>query len=110
MSPRGACLPGTPLATKKLARPALLRGHNAKMAGMTRSVGTQFRSEFILDPAEAWHRGRLLDQMLAAASLPRHRGVQKAPHQVFNKIDDLRQSDQARVLNSPLGSSPSTKS
>ena len=69
------------------------------MASMTRTVGTQFRSEFILDPAEAWHRGRVLDQMLAAACLPRQRGVQKAPHQVFNKIDDLRQIDQARLLN-----------
>lgn len=68
---------------------------------MTRTVGTQFRSEFILDPAEAWHRGRLLDKMLAATALPVKRGVLRAPHRVFNQIDDLRQLEQARVLNSP---------
>src|SRR5450432_2322462 len=30
---------------------------------MTRIVGPQNRSEFILDPIEAWHRGRRLDRM-----------------------------------------------
>ena len=73
---------------------------------MTRVVGTQNRDEFILDPQQAWHRGRVLDQMLAAARLPVERGVKRAPHHVFNQIDDLRQLEQARLLNSPqLGSS-----
>ncbi len=69
---------------------------------MTRTVGTQLRTEFILDPTEAWHRGRALDQMLAATRLPRPRGVQRAAHEVFNQIDDLRQLEQARVLNGAL--------
>ena len=69
---------------------------------MARIVGTQNRSEFILDPVEAWHRGRALDQMLATARLPVQRGVQRAPHRVFNQIDDLRQLERARLLNGPL--------
>jgi hypothetical protein len=75
------------------------------MTDMTRIVGTQNRSEFILDPVEAWHRGRVLDQMLAIARPPVQRGVQRAPHSVFNQIDDLRQLEQARLLNSPLPTS-----
>ena len=69
---------------------------------MTRIVGTQNRSEFILDPAQAWHRGRVLDQMLAAARIPVPRGVQRATHRVFNQIDDARQLEQARLLNGPV--------
>ena len=69
---------------------------------MTRIVGSQNRCEFILDPVEAWHRGRMLDQMLAAAQVPVERGVRRAPHHVFNAIDDARQLEQARRLNSPL--------
>lgn len=69
---------------------------------MTRIVGTRNRNEFILDPVEAWHRGRLLDEMLAAARIPVERGVRRAPHRVFNAIDDARQLEQARRLNSPL--------
>ena len=69
---------------------------------MTRIVGSPNRSEFICDPVEAWHRGRMLDQMLAAARVPVERGVRRAPHHVFNAIDDARQLEQARQLNSPL--------
>ena len=68
---------------------------------MTRIVGSQNRDEFVLDPVEAWHRGRLLDNMLAATRLPIKHGVMRAPHHVFNQIDDLRQLEQARVLNGP---------
>ena len=75
---------------------------------MTRTVGTQLRSEFILDPAVAWHRGRALDKMLAATALPVKLGVLRAPHHVFNELDDLRQLEQARVLNSPPGNGQST--
>ena len=68
---------------------------------MTRIVGSWDRTEFILDPVEAWYRGRVLDQMLAAARAPVERGVRRAPHRVFNAIDDARQLAQARRLNSP---------
>ena len=68
---------------------------------MARLVGTQDRNEFILDPVEAWRRGRALDKMLAAARLPMPRGVLRASHRVFNEIDDRRQLDQARLLNDP---------
>jgi len=66
---------------------------------MTRHVGTQNRDEFIRDPVEAWHRGRVLDHRLAATWLPVKPGVMRAPHRVFNRIDDLRQLEQARLLN-----------
>lgn len=66
---------------------------------MTRTVGQQPRDEFILDPVQAWHRGRVLDAMLAAARIPVKRGVMRAPHRVFNAIDDQRQLEQARLLN-----------
>ena len=66
---------------------------------MTRIVGTRNRSEFILDPEEAWRSGRVLDWMLAGARLPVPRGVMRAPHRVFNALDDRRQLDQARLLN-----------
>ena len=68
---------------------------------MTRIVGTQNRSEFILDPVQAWHRGRALDQMLGGARLPVQHGVRRATHRVFNEIDDVRQLEQARLINSP---------
>jgi hypothetical protein len=73
---------------------------------MTRIVGTRNRTEFIVDPVEAWHRGRALDQMLAAARIPVERGVTRAPHRVFNAIDDARQLDQARLLNTPPAKAP----
>ncbi|HQS33661.1 MAG: hypothetical protein B7Y54_10095 [Polaromonas sp. 35-63-240] len=73
---------------------------------MTRIVGSQNRTEFILDPVEAWHRGRALDQMLAAARVPVERGVRRAPHHVFNEIDDARQLEQARLLNGPSTTPP----
>ena len=57
---------------------------------MTRIVGTQNRTEFILDSVEAWRRGRVLDQMLASARIPVERGVRRAPHHLFNGIDDAR--------------------
>lgn len=72
------------------------------MLDMTRIVGNQNRDEFICDPEEAWHRGRLLDQMLASVRPPIKRGVMRASHQVFNQMDDLRQMEQARLLNAPL--------
>ncbi len=71
---------------------------------MTRIVGTQNRSEFILDPAQALRRGALLDSMGPNVLPPRPRGVTRATHRAFNALDDLRQLQQARLLNA---SSPS---
>ena len=66
---------------------------------MTRVVGTQNRSEFILDPAEALRRGAQLDRLGPTLLPPRKRGVTRAPHQVFNQLDDQRALEQARLLN-----------
>jgi hypothetical protein len=66
---------------------------------MTRVVGTQNRSEFILDPAEALRRGAVLDGMGPQILPPRPYGVTRAKHSVFNTIDDRRQLEQARLLN-----------
>ena len=73
---------------------------------MTRIVGTRNRTEFILDPVEAWHCERVLDQMLKAARIPVERGVTRAPHRGFNAIDDARQLEQARLLNSSTAKLP----
>lgn len=67
---------------------------------MTRIVGNQNRSEFILDPREALRRGEMLDRMGPALLPPRPRGVTRATHRVFNAMDDARQLEQARLLNS----------
>lgn len=66
---------------------------------MTRLVGSRDRNEFILDPGEAWRRGRKLDRMLAAAAIAVPAGVTRASHRHFNEIDDRRQLEQARLLN-----------
>lgn len=65
---------------------------------MTRIVGKLDRSEFILDPVEAWHRGRALDRMLAGALPPHPRGVFRGTHTEFNWLDDLRGAEIARRL------------
>jgi hypothetical protein len=67
---------------------------------MTRTVGTQIRTEFILDPAQALRRGAALDRMGPTLLPPRPIGVMRAPHRVFNALDDQRQLDLARLLNS----------
>ncbi|MFT4194559.1 hypothetical protein [Ottowia sp.] len=71
---------------------------------MTRVVGSKNRSEFTLDPEQAWRRGRRLDQMLAAAAPAVARGVVRAPHSAFNAWDDARRQAMARRLNRPEGS------
>ena len=69
------------------------------MAAMARIVGTQDRTEFILDPVLALRRGVVLDRM-GSALLSRHAsGVMRAPHRVFNAMDDQRQLELARRLN-----------
>jgi hypothetical protein len=67
---------------------------------MTRVVGKLDRTEFVLDPVEAWHRGRALDQMLAHALLPHPRGVFRGTHAEFERRDALRSVEIARRLNS----------
>jgi hypothetical protein len=66
---------------------------------MTRVVGTQNRSEFILDPEEALRRGAVLDKFGPQILARRPRGVTRAKHTVFNAIDDQRQLELARLLN-----------
>ena len=66
---------------------------------MTRIVGTANRSEIVLDPVEAWHRGRVLDGMLAKASPPHPRGVFRGTHAYLESLDFERRLATARVLN-----------
>ena len=66
---------------------------------MTRIVGRQNRSEFILDPVEAWHRGRRLDAMLAQARSARPRRVSRGTHAAFERLDEERRIETARRLN-----------
>lgn len=66
---------------------------------MTRIVGHRDRSEFVLDPAAALRQGRAVDTMLAAARPKVRRGVLRATHRKFNELDDLRQLEMARRLN-----------
>ncbi|HEX3171022.1 MAG TPA: hypothetical protein VNM70_19860 [Burkholderiales bacterium] len=67
---------------------------------MTRIVGNQNRTEFVLDPVEAWRRGRQLDRMLAFASPAHARGVTRATFAEFERLDTLRRLAVARQLNS----------
>jgi hypothetical protein len=66
---------------------------------MTRVVGKKDRSEFVLDPVEAWHRGRELDRLLAQALPPHPRGVFRGTHAEFARRDALRSVQIARRLN-----------
>jgi hypothetical protein len=66
---------------------------------MTRIVGNRNRSEFILDPVEALRQGAMVDAMLASARLPRPRGITRASHSAMNALDDQRQLEVARRLN-----------
>lgn len=67
---------------------------------MTRIVGNQNRTEFVLDPVEAWRRGRQLDRMLASAVPARPRGVTRATFAEFERLEKLRRLEVARQLNS----------
>lgn len=75
--------------------------NRAKMPDMTRTVGQQQRTEFILDPAQALRRCRVLDAMLAQAMPAIPKGVMRAPHRILNQLDDARQLAIARRLNPP---------
>jgi hypothetical protein len=58
------------------------------------------RAEFVLNPAEAWRRGRLLDRLLKNAIPPHPRGAFRASYAELNRLDDLRRVEIARYLNS----------
>jgi len=64
---------------------------------MARIVGKD-RSEFVLDPGEAWRRARALDRMLPARK-PVTRGVWRLSHAERNRLDDLRALEAARPIN-----------
>ena len=66
---------------------------------MTRTVGNKDRSEFVLDPVEAWHRGRALDRLLAQALPPHPRSVFCGTHADFARRDALRSAQIAHRLN-----------
>ncbi len=66
---------------------------------MTRIVGNQNRSEFILNPAEALRQGAVLDQLEPQILPPRPRGEMRAKHSVFNALDDQRQLALVKFLN-----------
>jgi hypothetical protein len=69
---------------------------------MSRTVGSQGRSPYILDPQEAHRAGRILDAMLRAAQVPGPHGVWRATHQRFNEMDDQRRLSAAlRVATAP---------
>ena len=68
---------------------------------MGRIVGTLIRTEFVLEPAEAWRRGRALDRLLSAAALPYDHGVLRATHAELNRLDERHALEVARRLNSP---------
>ena len=67
---------------------------------MTRIVGNQNRTEFVLDPVEAWRRGRQLDRMLTSAVPAHRRGVTRATFAEFERLEKLRRLEVARQLNS----------
>ena len=67
--------------------------------GMARIVGNRNRSEFTQDPTQALERGKILDRMLSSTSIPRPRGVVRATHRALNQLDDQRQLEAARRLN-----------
>ncbi len=66
---------------------------------MNQIVGKQNRSEFILDPVEAWKRGRVLDAMLKATQPPVKPQVLRGTHTEMNRWDDARALEVARKLN-----------
>ncbi|MGL4575628.1 MAG: hypothetical protein ACRCV9_12670 [Burkholderiaceae bacterium] len=66
---------------------------------MTKVVGKQIRTEFILNPGEAFRRGELLDRMLRPTVPARARGVSRGTHAYFNQVDAAWQLEIAKRLN-----------
>jgi hypothetical protein len=64
-----------------------------------RVIGNKNRDEIELDPRLALERGRVLDSMLRGAMPPIPRGVMRATHAEFNRMDDARMLELARRIN-----------
>ncbi|MFN0163221.1 MAG: hypothetical protein ACKVQQ_18495 [Burkholderiales bacterium] len=65
-----------------------------------RVVGSKDRNEFELDPVRALRRALDMDRKLRLiVGPPRPRGVFRATHAEFNRIDDARRVDIARLVN-----------
>ena len=64
-----------------------------------RVIGKRDRDEIELDPKLALARGRLLDAMLRVAQPPVKRGVMRATHAEFNRLDEVRMIETARRIN-----------
>jgi hypothetical protein len=58
------------------------------------------RTEIVLDPVEAYRRGRVLDTMLRSALPPIRRGIYRGTFAVFNRMDEARMLQVTRKLNS----------
>ena len=63
-----------------------------------RIVGDKNRDEFVLDPVEALRRGAKLDEQMKVL-LPKHpRGVWRGTHAFFNRMDDDRAAEMAKLV------------
>jgi len=60
------------------------------------------RTEFELDPVQAYRRGRVLDAMLRAALPPPRRGVFRGSFADFAREDEAQTRVAARKLNGAL--------
>jgi hypothetical protein len=59
------------------------------------------QSEIVLDPREAYRRGRVLDAMLRSARPARAFGVMRGAFADFARLDETRAIQIARKLNAP---------
>ena len=66
-----------------------------------RLVGNLDRSEIELNPQEAWRRARQLDAMSVRLRPAYPRGVTRATHAEFQRIDDARMVEAARRVSGP---------
>lgn len=64
-----------------------------------RIVGRKNGSEIELDPVKAYQRGRKLDAMLRAVAPKSSRGVRRGTHRMFERLDEARVLEAARILN-----------
>ena len=61
-------------------------------------IGTRDRDEIELNPQEAWRRARRLDAVFAKMMPPYPRGVTRATHAEFQRMDEARMVDAARRI------------
>jgi len=64
-----------------------------------RIVEKQNRSEIELDPIKAYRRGRGLDDTLRSIAPPIKRSLMRSTHEYVNRLDEERQTQTARALN-----------